>query len=161
MKLQDFIAQPEMALLNIAVECCELAHVHAKVAAEYAATEANLEDNEVRNAPAQTNAEEALSKTAPAFVKTRYEIENEIIWSDNQQSSELCSTFSVIPILRVNPTADVIEQSIRKKLQAKKLKVLNIFIQRSNHGTFMWSDVNIKVFDGRALETIDFEICQL
>ena len=138
----------------------ELARAEASAAAEDAATEATLEDTEARNAAAQTNSEEALAKTAPEFVEPRDEIENEIIRSENQQTGELCSTISVIPIRHVNPTDDDIRQSIRKKLQAKKVKVLDIFIQRSNQGTFMWSDVNIEALDGGALEKIDFEFAK-
>ena len=137
----------------------ELARAQATVAAEDAAAGVTLEDTEMEASEAAnpTNAEEASAKVAAAFVEPRDEIENEIIHTEEKQVSEICSTISVFPIRHVNPSDDIIKESIRKKLEAKEVKVIDIYIHRSNKGTFMWSDVFIEAFDGKNLEAIDFE----
>ena len=65
---------------------------------------------------------------------------------------------SVIPIWHVNPSNQVIEETIMKRLETKKVKVCDIFIRRSNQGTFIWSDVRIEAFNGKELEATDFEL---
>jgi hypothetical protein len=96
-------------------------------------------------------------KQSAVLIEPSDEIDNTSILSEKQQVVELCSMLSVILIRQVNPSNEVIKETIKKKLETKKVKVCDIFIQRSNQGTFMWSDVKIEAFNGKELEETAFE----
>ena len=57
---------------------------------------------------------------------------------------------SIIPIRNVHPNDEVVQTSIRSKLEAKKVKVIDIRIFRSSQGTFTRGDVKIEPAAGTA-----------
>ena len=134
----------------------------ARAAAASAASEATERDtgNASKAEKAFATAEEALAngsdKSSAVFVDPTDEIEN-ISLRNEHQVSELCGIISVIPIRHVSPSNVAIETSIREKLEAKKVKVLEILIHRSSQGAFIRSDVQIEPFEGNALEATEFE----
>ena len=51
----------------------------------------------------------------------------------------------------------ILRKGIREKIEAKKIKVEDIYIQRTSQGTFIRCDVMIEPLRGEILKTIDFE----
>ena len=103
--------------------------------------------------------EDVAPKVIPeaTFVEPRDEIENVRI-ENYSRVVEMCSSISIIPIRNVNPNDEVIKETIRMKMEAKKVKVLEIMIFRSSQGLFTRGDVVIEPCDGKYLETTDFGI---
>ena len=70
---------------------------------------------------------------------------------------EVCGILSVIPFRNLNSNDDYLRKGIREKIEAKKIKVEDIYIQRTSQGTFIRCDVMIEPLRGEILKTIDFE----
>ena len=71
--------------------------------------------------------------------------------------NEICATLSVIPIRHLNANDDHLGKSIAAKVEAKKVKVRDVFINRSPQGAFIRCDILIEPLNGKLLEEIDFE----
>ena len=141
------------------------------VAAEEAEKEESEKDLNVKAAEKQqtTSENEVLqdNKNRAVIVEPNDEIENISIRSEPKSAqarpNDICGTISVIPIRHLNATNEHLSKSIAAKIEAKKVKVCDIFIQRSAQGVFTRCDVQIEAVNGNLLENIDFEFenCQV
>ena len=88
------------------------------------------------------------------------EIENILISESKKvqaRPNEICATLSVIPIRHLNANDDHLGKSIAAKVEAKKVTVRDVFINRSPQGAFIRCDILIEPLNGKLLEEIDFE----
>ena len=108
--------------------------------------------------PVATSEEDVVTKEIPkaTIVEPCDEIEK-VSMEEKCRVDEICSNVSIIPIRNVNPNDEVVQTSIRSKLEAKKVKVIDIRIFRSSQGTFTRGDVKIEPAAGKRLENTDFE----
>ena len=103
---------------------------------------------------------EASANGGASVIITEDEIENISISESKKvqaRPNEICATLSVIPIRHLNANDDHLGKSIAAKVEAKKVKVRDVFINRSPQGAFIRCDILIEPLNGKLLEEIDFE----
>ena len=139
-------------------ELSEKETVSSATVAEKASEETN-EDEPIATA-AETVVVGAGLKSNVVIVEPEDEILNDI---ENQKKKveprpgEICGILSVIPVRNINANDDYLRKGIIEKVEAKKVKIEEIFIQRTSQGTFIRCDVMIEPLRGEILKTIDFE----
>ena len=86
------------------------------------------------------------------------EIENETISRDTSAlTGEVCKAISIIPVRGVDVTDEDVKRIVKRKLEAKNVKVLEMFIQRSQNGTFTRCDASIESVNANIVEETNFE----
>ena len=122
------------------------------------ANKVSAEEADKHNKDTRSDLAVEARKEKVVLVEPEDEIENDsIIDETKKRDGEFCATISVIPVRHLNAKDVDLQRAIKDKIEAKSVKVENVFIQRSKQGTFTRCDVVIEPMEGKVLEDIDFE----
>ena len=129
----------------------EAVAVDAGEAATQQQEQANPDAEEPRNPT--DDVEETLEAVNASEPKD--EIVNEKI--SDEKSDQISHTVSIIPVRRVNANDETIEKVVKQKLAAKDVNVLELYIERSENGTFARCDARVEPVKGKQIDETNFE----
>ena len=139
------------AAARAAVAADEAVAVDAGEAANQQQEQVNPDAEEPRNSA--DDVEETLEAVNASEPKD--EIVNEKI--SDEKSDQISHTVSIIPVRRVNANDETIEKVVKQKLAAKDVNVLELYIERSENGTFSRCDARVEPVKGKQIDETNFE----
>ena len=75
----------------------------------------------------------------------------------NEKSEQISRTVSIIPVRSIYANDETIENVVKQKRAAKDVNVLELYIERSENGTFARCDARLEPVKGKQIDETNFE----